>query len=113
MFFSSSTTSTVAGMCGMVTTERFDLTGEWNGAKYDASPERVTRSLAAGGPMRRVVSLVLPVIAALAFAACAPKLKPGECKSSADCAGQAGYGKVCVQGRCQECSADTDCQAGF
>lgn len=63
--------------------------------------------------MRRVVSLVLPVMAALAFAGCAPKLKPGECKSSADCAGQAGYGKVCVEGRCQECSADTDCQAGF
>lgn len=63
--------------------------------------------------MRRVVSLVLPVMSALAFAACAPKLKPGECKSSEDCAGQAGYGKVCVEGRCQECSTDADCQAGF
>jgi peptidoglycan-associated lipoprotein len=51
--------------------------------------------------------------AALAFTACPAKPKNGECKSSADCAAQTGYGKVCVDGRCQECGQDTDCQAGF
>jgi peptidoglycan-associated lipoprotein len=52
-------------------------------------------------------------MAAVLLAGCPPKKKPGECKSSEDCKDQAGYGKVCVQGQCQECAADTDCQAGF
>ncbi len=52
-------------------------------------------------------------VAALMLAGCPSKPKNGECKSSDDCKEQQGYGKVCVQGRCQECSADTDCQAGF
>lgn len=53
------------------------------------------------------------VVAALFLAGCPSKPKNGECKSSDDCKDQQGYGKVCVQGRCQECGADTDCQAGF
>ncbi len=63
--------------------------------------------------MRRVLLLALFVTGALTFGACKPKVKPGECKSSADCAKQEGYGKVCVEGRCQECAADTDCKDGF
>ncbi len=51
--------------------------------------------------------------ATLALGACTPKPKNGECKTSADCAAQAGYGKICVDGRCQECGQDGDCQAGF
>ena len=62
--------------------------------------------------MRRVFLAVLPVMA-IALAGCPKSPEPGECKTSADCADQAGYGKVCVEGRCQECAADTDCQAGF
>jgi peptidoglycan-associated lipoprotein len=62
--------------------------------------------------MRRVLILVLPVLS-LALAGCPSKPKDGECKSSGDCAEQAGYGKVCVEGRCQECSADGDCKEGF
>ncbi len=63
--------------------------------------------------MRRVLSFVVPAVAALALSGCPAKPKPGECKSSADCAKQEGYGKVCVEGRCLECSADSDCAAGF
>ncbi len=63
--------------------------------------------------MRRVVLLALCVSGALALTACPSKPKNGECKSSQDCADQAGYGKVCVDGRCQECSQDADCQSGF
>jgi peptidoglycan-associated lipoprotein len=51
--------------------------------------------------------------AALLTSACTPKPKNGECKTGADCAAQAGYGKVCVDGRCQECGQDGDCQDGF
>jgi len=63
--------------------------------------------------MRRVLLLALCVSGALALTACPSKPKNGECKSSQDCADQAGYGKVCVDGRCQECGQDSDCQAGF
>ncbi len=63
--------------------------------------------------MRRVLLLALCVSGALALTACPSKPKNGECKSSQDCASQAGYGKVCVEGRCQECGADSDCQSGF
>ncbi len=62
--------------------------------------------------MRRVLLLSCSV-AALLLAGCPSKPKNGECKSSDDCKDQQGYGKVCVQGRCQECGVDTDCQAGF
>ncbi len=62
--------------------------------------------------MRRGLLLSCSV-AALILAGCPSKPKNGECKSSDDCKDQQGYGKVCVQGRCQECGADTDCQAGF
>ncbi len=63
--------------------------------------------------MRRLLAAVLPVMAVLVLAGCPTKPKDGECKTSDDCKDQAGYGKVCVQGRCQECSADADCQSGF
>ncbi len=63
--------------------------------------------------MRRALALILPVIAVLSLSGCPAKPKPGECKSSADCEKQEGYGKVCVEGRCQECAADSDCKAGF
>ena len=63
--------------------------------------------------MRRVLLLALSVSAAVALAGCPPKVKKGECKSSADCEKQEGVGKVCVDGRCQECGQDSDCRAGF
>jgi peptidoglycan-associated lipoprotein len=53
------------------------------------------------------------MVSALFLAGCPSKPKNGECKSSDDCKDQQGFGKVCVSGRCQECGADTDCQAGF
>jgi peptidoglycan-associated lipoprotein len=59
-----------------------------------------------------VLVLALPVLA-LALAGCPKKPKDGNCNSNADCAAQQGFGKVCVQGRCQECQADADCPAGF
>jgi peptidoglycan-associated lipoprotein len=62
--------------------------------------------------MRRALVLALTVSAA-ALTACPSPPKNGECKTSKDCEAQAGFGKVCVQGRCAECAADTDCQAGF
>lgn len=62
--------------------------------------------------MRRVLLLSCGLIA-LSLAACSSKPKNGECSKSDDCRDQQGYGKVCVQGRCQECGIDTDCQAGF
>ena len=62
--------------------------------------------------MRRSLLLSLSVTM-LFLAGCPSKPKNGECKTSDDCKEQEGYGKVCVEGRCQECGADTDCQAGF
>jgi peptidoglycan-associated lipoprotein len=62
--------------------------------------------------MRRVIVLALSS-AAFLLTACPSPPKNGECKSSADCADQAGFGKVCVSGRCAECANDTDCKAGF
>jgi peptidoglycan-associated lipoprotein len=62
--------------------------------------------------MRRGLLLTC-TMAAIFLAGCPSKPKDGECKTSADCAEQQGFGKVCVSGRCQECGADTDCQAGF
>jgi peptidoglycan-associated lipoprotein len=63
--------------------------------------------------MRRALLLVLPVLGALALSGCPAQPKPGECKTSQDCISQEGYGKVCVEGRCQECGADSDCKEGF
>ncbi len=63
--------------------------------------------------MRRLLLLALCVSGALTLTACPSKPKSGECKTSQDCAAQAGYGKVCVDGLCQECGQDSDCQAGF
>jgi peptidoglycan-associated lipoprotein len=63
--------------------------------------------------MLRVFAPVLIIGAALALTACHPKPKNGECKTSDDCAAQTGYGKICVDGRCQECGQDGDCQTGF
>jgi peptidoglycan-associated lipoprotein len=51
--------------------------------------------------------------ALVALSGCPSKPKRGECKTSEDCAKQEGYGKVCVEGRCQECGTDTDCREGF
>src|SRR5512135_3537515 len=62
--------------------------------------------------IRQALFLALPVVA-LTVAACSAKPKNGECKSSDDCADQEGFGKVCVEGRCQECGQDTDCKSGF
>lgn len=62
--------------------------------------------------MRRALVLALSTTAIL-LTACPSPPKNGECKSSADCADQAGFGKVCVSGRCSECAADADCKAGF
>jgi peptidoglycan-associated lipoprotein len=61
----------------------------------------------------RFSRLAILIGSALTFTACPAKPKNGECKTSADCAAQSGYGKVCVDGRCQECGLDADCQAGF
>ena len=63
--------------------------------------------------MRRVLLLVVTTLGLAALAGCPAKPKNGECKSSADCAAQEGFGKVCVEGRCQECGADSDCRDGF
>jgi peptidoglycan-associated lipoprotein len=63
--------------------------------------------------MRRVLLLVLATAATLALSGCPSKPKKGECKSSQDCAAQEGFGKVCVDGRCQECAQDSDCKDGF
>ena len=62
--------------------------------------------------MRRGLLLTLS-LTALFLAGCPSKPKNGECETSDDCKDQQGYGKICVQGRCQECGADGDCKAGF
>ncbi len=63
--------------------------------------------------MRRVVPILASLLAATALGGCPKKFQNGECETSDNCKDQAGYGKVCVQGHCQECGADADCQAGF
>jgi peptidoglycan-associated lipoprotein len=63
--------------------------------------------------MRRVILVALATAGLATLAGCPSKPKNGECKSSADCADQQGFGKVCVEGRCQECAADSDCKDGF
>ena len=63
--------------------------------------------------MSRFTRLAVLIGSALILSACPAKPKNGECKTGADCAAQSGYGKVCVDGRCQECGQDGDCQTGF
>ncbi|HET8541836.1 MAG TPA: OmpA family protein [Anaeromyxobacter sp.] len=63
--------------------------------------------------MRRVLLLSVTLAGAAALSGCPAKPKSGECKTSADCAAQEGFGKVCVEGRCQECGTDADCREGF
>jgi peptidoglycan-associated lipoprotein len=62
--------------------------------------------------MHRSFLLAIPVLA-LFLSGCPAKPKNGECKTSDDCSAQEGFGKTCVEGRCQECGLDTDCKAGF
>ena len=62
--------------------------------------------------MHRALILSLPLLA-FALAGCPRGPRDGACKSSDDCAAQQGYGKVCVEGRCQECGTNEDCPAGF
>ena len=63
--------------------------------------------------MRRALTLAFTIVGVAVLAGCPAKPKNGECKSSEDCASQEGFGKVCVQGRCQECGTDADCREGF
>jgi peptidoglycan-associated lipoprotein len=63
--------------------------------------------------MRRVQLLSVALFGVLWLAGCPVRPKSGECRSSADCAAAGGVGAVCVEGRCQECSGDADCKAGF
>lgn len=63
--------------------------------------------------MRRLLLAALATAGLASLAGCPSKPKNGECKSSQDCADQQGFGKVCVEGRCQECAADSDCKDGF
>lgn len=62
--------------------------------------------------MRRAL-IALASLAVFGLAGCPKKWQNGECDTSEACKDQVGYGKVCVQGRCQECGLDTDCKAGF
>lgn len=62
--------------------------------------------------MRRVLPIALSLLA-LALAGCPKKPSGGKCSSNEECAAQEGFGKICVQGMCQECGRDTDCPAGF
>jgi peptidoglycan-associated lipoprotein len=63
--------------------------------------------------MRRILLLAVSATTLVALSGCPAKPKSGECKSSEDCLKQEGYGKVCVEGRCQECAVDADCREGF
>ncbi len=63
--------------------------------------------------MRRVLVLALTTSALAALSGCPAKPKQGECKTSQDCLEQQGFGKVCIEGRCQECAQDSDCKEGF
>lgn len=63
--------------------------------------------------MRRALLFALSTVAIVSLSGCPAKPKSGECKSSQDCLEQQGFGKVCVEGRCQECGTDADCKDGF
>jgi peptidoglycan-associated lipoprotein len=66
-----------------------------------------------GGSVMRRVSLLAALVFVALLTACPSPPKNGECKSSKDCEAQAGFGTICVSGRCAECAADTDCKDGF
>jgi peptidoglycan-associated lipoprotein len=63
--------------------------------------------------MRRALFTALAAAGLVSLAGCPAKPKNGECKTSQDCLEQQGFGKVCVEGRCQECASDADCKDGF
>ncbi len=63
--------------------------------------------------MSRAFLLALSAAGLAALSGCPAKPKSGECKTSKDCLAQAGFGKVCVEGRCQECATDADCAEGY
>jgi len=64
--------------------------------------------------VRNIWLLAAPLALLLATApGCAKHWKNGECETNDNCKEQEGYGKVCVQGHCQECGGDADCKAGF
>jgi peptidoglycan-associated lipoprotein len=63
--------------------------------------------------MRRVLLLALAAGSLSALTGCPKKPTDGTCKTSQDCLEQQGFGKVCVEGRCQECAQDADCKEGF
>lgn len=63
--------------------------------------------------MRRALLLAFAAAGVTALSGCPAKPKRGECKTSQDCLEQEGFGKVCVEGRCQECAQDSDCKEGF
>ncbi len=62
--------------------------------------------------MRRALIVMFPLLA-IGLSGCPSTPKNGECGSNQDCEAQEGYGKICVQGHCQECGQDSDCKAGF
>jgi peptidoglycan-associated lipoprotein len=63
--------------------------------------------------MHRKLAVVASFVMAAFLGGCPAKPKNGECKISEDCSAQEGFGKTCVEGRCQECGLDTDCKTGF
>jgi peptidoglycan-associated lipoprotein len=64
--------------------------------------------------VRRIIQTSLAIVLTLSWTGChSSKWYNGWCEANADCAMQAGFGKVCVLGRCQECGLDADCKDGF
>jgi len=63
--------------------------------------------------MHRTLGVLASILAFAVLSGCPAKPKNGECKNGEDCAAQEGFGKVCVDGHCQECGQDNDCKAGF
>jgi peptidoglycan-associated lipoprotein len=63
--------------------------------------------------MRRPLAALASILAVAALSGCPKKWQNGECETSENCRDQVGYGKICVQGQCQECGQDADCKAGF
>lgn len=64
--------------------------------------------------MRRSIWKNVLALVVLALAGChSSQWYNGRCETSANCARQPGFGKVCVLGQCQECGLDEDCKTGF
>jgi peptidoglycan-associated lipoprotein len=60
----------------------------------------------------RLIALFGLIVAALTLSGCKPK--NGDCDTTDDCKAQDDYkNDVCVDKKCKECGADTDCKAGF